>query len=423
MRGSFALRIAVEWLIWLPVWLLFSTNMTPMAKSGLAASVLLFSTAGLLLNRLPPLWRKITLIAVLLALAAVGALAYKAYLPMLIWLGLVLWRGRFARLGPRHYALAFGVSALALIAVAQNEAWIEYRLALIGIALSWMLVWFAALNGSLVEGAGLGNGIVTRPVRRAGRKYVYLFLSAGVLIVAATVDYGQRLLTPRQVSAPDFNWIKPERLIPPPAANASLDSLLPEQGKPSPVWDYLLWLVLAFAVLAFLWFARLLWKDRTWTWRGLMRALKGWFLRDKSEESLPYVEERRSLKKGTSGLLAAWLHRSEARAEWGRLNNSEKARRLYEDVVRTGVQQGFAFQASDTPAETLDGIERWRGERRDSAAGKLTEYWQRLLRSRRALQRLYEKARYSPHNIESVEVEEMRKQLLGDAVGRERLRR
>jgi len=414
MAGRLALRALAEWFVWLPLTLIFSANMGVWGTIGLAAGVLLSAGLGLSLNALPVVRRRLALIALAIALVAVGIVRFTDHLPMLVWLCVVLWRGRFVRFGYRQFAVAFGVSGLVLFAISLNEAWTGYRPAIIVLAVLWMVGWFIALNGSLVDRAGLGDGIVTRPVLQSSRKYALVFVAIGALAIAVTVGYGEKLLTPREIVNPGNRWIDPEQFIPPPEPQSDWmgEFFKDPGGEPSPIWDYLFWVFMAFAAVGAVWFARLLWRDRTWTWRSLLKTIREWFLRERRAEHLPYVEERRSLqkeKKPGQGRFSSLFRGSSSRRDWERLSNPERVRRLYEDAVQAGIRQGYGFRPAHTPAETLEELERWHSDRSTASdKERQADYWTWLRRIRGALTGLYGKARYSPHDISPEEVEELR---------------
>jgi len=408
------LRIATEWLIWLPLWFVSAAGLHSEGRFGLAAAMLASIFAGLALTVLPAWIRRSVLIVAGLALLIVGFGYYPNRLPLLAGLGIILWRGRYRKFGYWQYGLGFGICCVALAAISISETWTNYRLPLILLGAGWLVAWFAALNRRLIDSAGLDNGIVTGPVKRAGRRYLLAFLAVGAVIVALTAGYGEKLLTPKHTVNPGYDWIDPERFMQPPQEeNNPWAGMFPdEKSEPSPLWDYLFWVMLALSAVGIAWFVRLVWRDRTWTWRNLLKGIRNWFVREKPEEKLPYVEERRSLKKAKpdEGLFDRLFRRKESRADWERLDAPGKARRLYEDAVLAGIGQGYGFKPSDTPAETLDGIERWRAGAA-SSEGKPGAYWRKLLGVRGALLHLYEKARYSPHAIEEKEVEELRQRV------------
>ena len=415
MAGKWFARVAAEWLIWQPLWLVYSMHLELPGKLGLAAAMAACIAAGLALNRLPGWARRISLIAAFAVLLGAGIVRFAEALPFLIGLGAMLWRGRYVRFGHWQYAFGFGLVCLGLAAVSATEAWKEIRLPLILLGIFWVLAWFVALNRSLVDRAGLDNGIVTGTVRKAGRKYLFVFLAVGSAAIALTAGYGERLLTPRQNVDPGYEWIDPERFIQPPRQmNNPMEGMFPDEpAEPSPLWDYLFWVVLALAACGAVWFAILLWRDRNWTFQGLLSKLRSWFLRENREEKLPYVEERRSLRKPKAerGLIESWFRRQGGRPDWSRLDAAGKVRRLYEDTVLAGIGQGYGFKPGDTPSETLRGIERWRADGKASGNAKAAGYWQRVLAARHALLRLYEKARYSPHAVEEKEANELKRRL------------
>jgi hypothetical protein len=126
------------------------------------------------------------------------------------------------------------------------------------------------------------------------------------------------------------------------------------------------------------------------------------------------VEEQRSLrkeKKEGQSFFDSLFRRRDRSVNWDRLSNPEKVRHLYEKAVLSGIEQGYAFKAGDTPSETLEGIESWRAVPRTSPdKEKNVVYWGRLLKLRTLLLKLYEKAKYSPHEVTSQEVQDLKEQ-------------
>ncbi|MCD9022509.1 hypothetical protein [Cohnella silvisoli] len=407
-------RILLEWLIWLPLWIILTINIGAMGKLGTIAAATGFFALGFLLFKLSAVWSRITVAAILVILVAVGIGRYTNDLSIFLWMGVLLWRGRYRRLKPLHYGLAFLICAAAVIVASQNDSLSGYRLLFVILAIVWVVIWFISINRSLLDEAGLHSNIVTRPVRLANRKYLFIFLAAGLLVFALTVSYGQQLLTPPKINTDllDVSELQPPPEPPKTQENPLSGLLDKEQGPPSPIWDILFWIMVGAAVVGAIWFARLMWRDRTWTWNGMIEAIRRWFIRAKKMEALPYVEEHRSLlkekKKGHSRF-DALFRRHNRIAEWERLSNPEKVRRLYEETVLSGIEQGYDFQTHHTPAETLEGIERWRASQRPvSDNDKHSSYWKWLLVIRLSLLQLYEKAKYSPHSITEQEVKELK---------------
>jgi len=418
--GKLGIRILLEAVLWLPALLLLTARMSLPDKLGTAAIALFCIVAGLIVARLPSLWHKLALLTISLALVAVGIVWFTDQLPLLILLCAALWRGRFRRFDYWQYAFAFGICCLTLLAIAINEAWVGYRTVTVVLSVLWMIGWFVSFNRSLIEKAGLDNGIVTRTVLLSSRKYAIVFTALGVLAIAVTVGYGEKWLTPKKVNmSPILEDIGVE--LEPPAQMQPQFPLegMKEAGKPSPIWDYLFWVFSGFALIGLAWFVRLLWRDRTWTWRGLLQKIRDWFTKEQRVlEPLPYVEERRSLrneKKARQGGLASLLRGKRSRTDWDKLSNSEKVRRLYEDAVEAGIRQGYAFRAADTPGETLESLESWQTQRstasdksRRPTKDRQVDDGSWLRRVRRGLADLYGKARYSSHDISSEEIEELR---------------
>jgi hypothetical protein len=411
------LRLLQEGLIWLPVWLILTLQYGAWGKLGITVAAAVFFLIGTALFKLPAIWSRISVAMVLVLLVGTGLVRYTSDLPTFLWMGAMLWRGRYSVLLPRHYGLGFLVCCAMIIVASQNDLSNSYRLTIIAIALIWVVTWFISLNKGLLEEAGLQNRIVTRPVKLTSRKYLLVFLLVALLIFALTVSYGMQLLTPPAMSSLDDKWIDLSKLeTPPPEQPREQEWMVPpeDQGPPSPIWDILFWMMAGVASLAAIWFIRLLWKDRTWSWRSLMESIRRWFLREKRIERLPYVEESRSLTKDKKKGPTLWdtlFHRQGRTRDWEQLNNPEKVRRLYEEVVLSGIEQGYEFRANDTPAETLERIEHWRLNQPIIDKDSQASYWQRLLQMRLALLRLYEQAKYSPHSITEHEVGHLREQI------------
>lgn len=405
-------RVLLEWLIWVPLWLVLTINDGVTSRLGTVVAATVFFALGFLLFKLPVVWARVTVAGVIVILVAVGIARYTNDLPIFLWIGVLLWRGRYLRLKPLDYLLAFLVCTAAVIAASQNDDLSNYRLLFIILAVIWVIVWFISINRGLLEEAGLHSNIVTRPVRLANRKYLFIFLTAGLLVFALTVSYGQKLLTPPHISTDLFNQPPPPE-TPIQQGQNPLSALLDkEQGPSSPIWDILLWIMVGAAALGAIWFARLMWKDRTWTWRGIIEAIRQWFIRAKKVEALPYIEERRSLlkekKKGPSRFDT--LFRKHNRGpEWEQLSNPEKVRRLYEETVLSGIEKGYDFQAHHTPFETLENMDQWRvSQQQVTDNEKHSSYWKWLLGIRISLLQLYEKAKYSPHSITEQEVKSLK---------------
>ncbi|RED54956.1 DUF4129 domain-containing protein [Cohnella lupini] len=409
-------RILTECLIWLPVWLILTVNMGGLGKLGMVFGAMAIFGAGLALHLMPALWRRLTLLTALFILLAIGIVQYReGNLLLFLWLGVLLWRGRYPNLGYLHYVLAFGICCTATIVTSLNQEWSDYRLPLILLALMWIVVWFISLNKRMIDDAGLYNGIVTGQVRRASRKYLFIFLAAGLLVIAITVSYGEQLLTPKQAIDSGDRWIDPDKFIQPPQEMATPDWMDPNDqgGGSSTIGKILSWILIALALAGAIWLARLFWKDRTWTWRKIVDTIKAWLLRENKTEKLPYVEERRSLakdkKKGPGKFDSLFRGRNRA-PDWDRLDNADKVRFLYEEAVTAGIEQGYGFKSSDTPSETIEELERWLPSRKSPVRGedRQAAYWEWLSNVRGSLIKLYEKARYSPNEVTSQEVDSLK---------------
>lgn len=402
-------RALMESLIWLPVWLIATDPYAFGVRIAIFFAAVGVFLIGRSLSVLSVVWRRGAIsLAIVFVLAGGIALSPNDW-PLFVWLAVLIWRGRYPRLGPAHYGLAFLLCAAGVIAITQIPGVFGYRAWLIFSAIVWIIAWFVAYNRSLLDEAGLRIGIATRSVRRANRKYLLLFLAAGLLVFALTARFGQQLLTPTQI---DFEGMpkEPDVIERPPAMDNPQSFLPPAEENPwlSRFWDILSWIVGGLAAIGLLWLAVKLWRNRSWTWRGLLESIRKWYLREKKFEQLPYIEERRSLAKDRNNKPGLWetlFHRQGRGADWSRLSNPEKVRRLYEEAVLSGIERGYSFHSNHTPSETLEAIEHWRTDR--PASDKEAAYWRWFRQVRQSLLRLYEKAKYSPHAVTDREVESL----------------
>ncbi|MFC5467403.1 hypothetical protein ACFPPD_01650 [Cohnella suwonensis] len=409
--GKGILRVLTEGLLWLPVWLMVgSAADSGPTRIGLLGLALTLFSAGLLFHAtLPTAWRRVIMLAVFVLLIALGLGAYPDNIVLLVWGGVALWRGRYAAFGYMQCALGFGIAASALSLVAVNDDWSGYKLVFILLSFGWMIAWFVALNRHLMEEASLLQGIATGAVKRANRTYVYAFLAASVSVVALTAEFGSRLLTPKNPIKPNERRIDPEKFIQPPSDSGAANMIqqLGGAGGTWKGWDVIGWGVLAGVVIVAVWFVRLWWRDRKRTWQSWWQAVLDMLRRERrAEDVLPYVEERRSLAKKRAQ--SPRIPTRTAKADWERLGDADKVRRLYEEAVLAGIGDGFEFRASDTPSETLERIERHRLAFPVSGKGRAATYWAWFAEAKPRLLRLYEKAKYSAHAIGADEVGRLR---------------
>jgi hypothetical protein len=413
-----ARRVLVEWLSWLPIWLILTSAYQLSGKLLLVcAGTVLFILGLFLYQRLSPAWSRATLILSIALLLGIGIPLFSSEWMTLVWLAVLLWRGRYPKLGARHYGYAFLLCCVAVIIVAQNASLPDYRMIIIALSLLWIVVWFLSVNRGLLEEAGLNNQIVTRPVRRANLLYLLIFLTGALLVFALTVNYGKELLTPPKYVPSEEVRVDIEDVLPPPSGPTGLGDMLgavEKQGPRSVIWDILFWVLTGAAAVGLVWFVRMLWRDRTWSWRSFADSIRAWFVREKKAEALPYIEERRSLlkdKKKGPGRWNAFFHRNHREREWEQLDNPQKVRRLYEEAVLAGIEQGYEFHAHHSSAETLTRIAQWRANHSLPDKDNSSTYWNRLLNIRLKLMILYEKARYSPHSVTDQEAEDLKAHL------------
>lgn len=406
-------RVLIEWLAWLPVMIILSHSYSFTGKLLISCATISSLGLGLLLNKLTPLWSRITLIVLMGIFLGVGISLSRSDWLTFAFMGLLLWRGRYPQLTARHYGLAFVICCVMVIVAAQNKLLPDYRTILVGLSLVWIVTWFISLNRSLLNDAALKNSIATRPVRLASRKYLLVFLAGALLIFALTANFGEQLLTlPEYVPSEEREAAVPEPQPPAQVQQPSLNDVLEAegQGRASAIWDILFWIMTGLAAVGAILFARILWRDRTWSLRRFLTAVRAWLVREKKTEELPYIEERRSLLKDRKVGQSRWnsfFQRSNREREWNHLDNPQKVRRLYEDAVIRAIEQGYGFKPQHTSSETLERLAQWRESLSLPDKDSRTSYWNRLLNIRLTLIARYEKARYSPHSVTDQEVEDL----------------
>ncbi|MFC5402534.1 hypothetical protein [Cohnella soli] len=407
-------RILLEGLIWIPVWLLLSASSgSRVSGSGAFSLALVLFAVGLVLHvTLPTVWRRVAMIVLLAIIAVYAFSSMDNAVVVFIWWGIALWRGRYAHFGHLQAALGFGIATGALALIAADEVWRNYRPEMIVLTVGWMLAWFLLLNKRLMDEAALLQGIATGSIRKASRTYMHAFLAIGVLVVALTVSFGSRWLTPPNSLKPDTGWIDSEKFLQPPDDTGSMN--LTEQLGPGSTWkgwNVLTWVISVFCIILVLLFIRMMWRNKTWTWRSIWQSLLALFRRERPEETLPYVEERRSLAKrrGFVPAFGGLFHKKMRKADWDKLDETEQIRLMYEEAVLSGIVEGFEFRPSDTPAETLARLERHRTDRRAPDSKKLIAYWAWFAGAKPLLQRLYEQAKYSSRKIGTEEADRLKR--------------
>lgn len=348
----------------------------------------------------------------LLVATVVGAAIYlngSLLLPAL-YLGVVAWRsGR--PLGLTAIGMAgVATNGVALVAAHWAAALSPYRPLFIGAGIFWFVLSVYAGHSRLLDSASLHNGIVTRIVTRSTRAYATVLIAAVLAVFLATSDFHlwRAIVDFLSSHAPKGRPPVPE---PPPEAPPALPDWMDQAGGSSPGrWAKILNTVfyviagIVAAVLAWLLVRRFL-LNLEWVRQlsGRIRAfLARLFARPAPAEAPAYADERESLLdigKALRQAAARWRGRPKreplSREEWERLDGAGRVRRLYEEAVASGIEDGYGFRPSDTPDETLEKLAKWREAHPGrKAAGPAAAAW--LGRVREALGALYGKARYGP---------------------------
>ncbi len=399
-------RLAFEMLLWLPAWLLLMNAHSGTAKTLTFAAAAASFVVGVAVSQFRPPWRLLAMLLLMLLLVASTVAVDWRESAIGVWLAAAAWRGRYGQTTPIHYVIAFGIAAAATLVAANVQDISNDRILFAALAVIWLAGTMIASNRHLVQEAGLHSPIVTRAVRRDSRKYTFVFLAVVLALFGATLYYALQWFRLPRVNLNIGGESTYEPLTQP-----SQPNLLPfdKPHKPSPIWDWIGYIVGGIIALALLAGLYRLWRNRTWSWRSFKDALIRMFLRDRKEETLPYVEERRSLPKEKSRF-GGLFHRQPRGPDWKQLDNSRKVRRLYADALAAGVGAGYSHQASHTPSEAMSGLAEWREARQsDPKTGteKRAAYWIWFSGVREALLRLYEQARYGERDLKEQDVAEL----------------
>ncbi|WP_027086400.1 hypothetical protein [Cohnella panacarvi] len=404
---GFAGRLLFEWAIWVPAWLLLTIGHGQESRLLSLAAVPACWAIGLALMRLRPPWQLLATILFMIAVAA-GAAAIDIHEASIgIWLAVVAWRGKYANITAGQFGIGFAVACAGVFVATGYDAAEKYRFGFIVVAIVWLAVWLIAWNRSLVSQAGLDSKIATRAVRKESRKYAFLFVALALIAFGLTISHALDWMRLPQV---DIGSSRTDDIVPPTPREPAqgLPFKVDEDYRPNPIWDILFWIITVFSLFLLWKFFVWMWRDRKWSWQAIKDALRSLFMRDRREEKLPYVEERRSLAKEKRKSRWSGLFQRQSRGpDWVQLNNGQKVRRLYADAVAAGLTSGYPHAANLTPAESLESLERWRAEQAEPKSGNRAAYWRWFAGVRLALLRMYEQARYSPHGIEEHQVADL----------------
>ncbi|MGG1314545.1 hypothetical protein [Cohnella laeviribosi] len=410
------LGAAAQTWVWLPVTIALAetagTGPLP-HRLAVAAGALLLAAVLAVVRFLPPWAVYFGLFGAVIAVLA-GAVLYAnaALLSPALFIGVIAWQHRRP---PGWLAIGgtgVAVNAVALIAAKWTAELEPYRLFFTLSGIFWFVVLIAAGHSRQLEAAGLQQHIVTRAVAAANRNYlagliaavlVVFLLTSGLSLWHEIVRYLNRLIPEPGDSAP------PEAAQP--AMPPLPEGLFPEEGSASPEWWHKLLDIVSYAVAGaagafLLWLLlRHFFLNRSW-YRAALGRLKALLARLFARREQPpaegYSEERESLldiRKAFRELrLAGRGNRGGkrlSRTEWEKLAAADRARRLYEDAVLSGIRAGYRHRASYTPAETLDYLSAWleaSSLEAPDAGGRGLRDW--LRGSKRRLLAAYELVRY-----------------------------
>jgi len=391
----------------------------------MAAALLGRTLSGI--RYLPP-W----LLSVLVIAVSVGAAVnwHVEWAAPAVYIGVSWWTGSLSLRLPRTSVALTGVAAnaVALIAAQWAPGLAPYRTFWIVCGIVWFAELLYAMHASMVESAGLENGIVTRIVSRASRGYVTGMLVAVLIVYLATSDFHLWREIVHFVNSilPHSKPGQPEQQ--PAEAAPAAPPMLPDAGDSKPgllskILNIAMYVIAGAIAAGLLWLiVRRFLLNREWlqSVRDRLRALIGRMFRQKEPpETVAYTDEKESLLDIGKALRDArqrWRGRGRrkplTRQEWDSLSAEAKVRRLYQDSVAAGVGRGFAPRASDAPEETLAALDAWyegqtpadRGGGGSGAAGASAGW---LKRMRGKLLVLYWRTRYGAREATADELKEL----------------
>ncbi|THF82214.1 DUF4129 domain-containing protein [Cohnella fermenti] len=408
-------RAIGQWLAWLPAAAALAVlGSFGSIGSGIAAALAAALFGALLASvRRMPSWLAYAALLAAIALVFVRLGAHWT-LPILYWGGLA-WASRRSFRPAAIPAIGIATNGIALMAVYWEPELGPYRALFIVSGIVWFVVTAFVVHNDMMDSAGLHDGIVTRIVSRASRRYLALLLAAVLIVYLLTGNFHLWSIIKEFLRE---HWPKSSPAEPEPSASLDADTpsfpALPEASPPGAwtkwldygmyalggvIGGFLIWLI-----------AKKLLLNRAW-WREvaarLSKLLSKLLQRREPPPAPAYVDEKESLLDIGKSLRQAqsrWLRRGAnkpiGRTEWEKLTSREKVRRLYLDSVLLATEAGYKPRASDTPAEALEAIERWDASRPSGgpakgASGNATGLGGWLRQARLRFAELYGRVRYA----------------------------
>lgn len=407
------------WLAWLPI----ALALLPAVPSGSPGEWLALAAGAVLLGAALTLggylWPWVIYVALIAGVAGTAAALGVRWLLSALGLGVAAWLGS-RRMARAAVAMA-GVAAngVALIAASWLPDLEAYRPLFIVSGLVWFALAAYFTHAKLLDSAGLHDGIVTRLVSRASRRYLMLMVAVVVIVYLATSDFHLWRAIVDYINAHAPKPRPPEASPPQEAPPALPPDWLQDQpsGSKWPKWaDYILYglagaigaallaLIIKRYLLHLSWFREL-------TARLRVFAAK-LFRRREPPVQVPYTDEKESLLdigKALRDVTDRWRRRGArkplGRRVWEQLAAREKVRRLYQESVLAAVDGGYGHRSSDTPSEALDAAASWYEGREGEGAPSARSRW--LRQKRRLLAELYGRARYGSREATPAELEEL----------------
>ncbi|OXM87744.1 DUF4129 domain-containing protein [Paenibacillus rigui] len=420
--GLTLLQGGIELLLYLPPLLVLNVLAAPeLSAWHWTGGLLLGYGAGYAVGRRFAFRRLYTFLGgTLLLSAALAVILYQLSLA-LIWLlpltWLAVYRGaRLAEVPWRlyfttpYYLFGMGGYFVASILFSSLPVFQPYVSLLNGTGLAALLVTLFMANLANVRQETLSGDkepVVAAPVLWNNRLLIAgIAVAALGIVLIRKLQQAWRWLKEQLVSL--LQWLLNRTAEPQPdsrpASPQAPPPMPPDNGEPS-VW--LLWLekaayaaaavVLAAACLILLY---KLFRQLAGLFNRCVRWLNGWLSRSaERKQGTGYVDDIEQLVSWRSWnemLASRWRSWREARTErtlkWGSLsNNRDRVRYLYRLVLRRAIEEGYAFQSSLTPQETLEDIKKKRPS---------TE----LAQDQEALLALYDKARYGHKQVQDAEL-------------------
>ncbi|MGN7763920.1 DUF4129 domain-containing protein [Paenibacillus sp. 22594] len=421
----------VEWLLFLPVWIVLQMYL----QSGAAAlpwiyTLPLISMAGVMLRQsCNRKWKQLLAALLLGGLAGILAGAFSLreiplYAGAVIsaYLGITS-GGHSNRL--RIYIAGIAVYFVATIAFARIPL-LQPSVAVLTWSGSLCLI-LALLDSNtshLHYSSFTGDGSpLPRGIRRHNRLFVLLFIAVAALLAAGA---GRALgLFFWHAAQAFFGWVsrlfsdssrpEPPQEAPPQAMPEMPPAETHEPGLLAMILDVAFYAIGAAALIVILYYGlRWLYRNSGGVWRRFIDSLLSLLRRESPQNNTAYQDEEKSIftwEKTVQGVREYWRSRTTSasrRDRWEGMNGGrEQTRWLYRHWLKNKRAQGYLQRSYLTPQETAVDVAEWNESRKRQRKTQVTD----ADAASAQLLRVYNQARYGGTEPSEAEVGQLKEKL------------